>query len=159
MLTLDSSVNVSVTSIATYLPSSTEHDSAPFTGTTTKRMLPATLTPAEEAALRLEQATKQKEDAEQRNIVWAADGLGDVDADGEDAQDFVQQRDGTYVLKDTEPCPVGIRNGEGNIDPLPADAMQVDEAVFGGKTQPVPTNLKDMVLSLDRHRKHLLTLL
>ncbi len=43
------SVNVSVTSIATYLPSSTEHDNAPFTGTTTRGLIAPSLSPTEEA--------------------------------------------------------------------------------------------------------------
>ncbi|KAF9032149.1 hypothetical protein BDZ89DRAFT_1158622 [Hymenopellis radicata] len=147
-------VNVSVTSIATYLPSSTEHDSAPFTGTTTKRMAPpAALTPAEEASLRLEQASKQKEDAGTRNVVWEADADAtcDVDADGEDESDFVRQSDGTYLLvgshpvKEVRPIPVGVRNQGGDIEPIPADMMQVDGAVYGETTQAVPTCLDEMM--------------
>ncbi len=114
---------------------------------------PAALTPAEEAAVRSEQVVKQKEDAETRNVVWEADADAtcDVDADGEDESDFVQQSDGTYMLvgshalKEVRPIPVGLRNHDGNIEPIPEDMMQVDGAVYGGATQTVPSSLNEMV--------------
>lgn len=44
-----------------------------------------TLTPLEEAAVRLQQLEVQQKDAAERCIVWDADeGLCDVDAEGED---------------------------------------------------------------------------
>ncbi|KAK0211239.1 HORMA domain-containing protein [Desarmillaria ectypa] len=144
-------VNVSVTSIATYLPSSTEHDNAPFTGTTTRCVKAPSLSPAEEASLRMEQAAKQKEDAENRNIVWSAEDVTrEEDADGEDEADFVQQPDGTYVLagvtqQEVKPVPIGLRTEGGCIEPIPAEMMPVDEEVFGGSTQIVPTRLNDML--------------
>ncbi|KAK0239552.1 HORMA domain-containing protein [Armillaria nabsnona] len=144
-------VNVSVTSIATYLPSSTEHDNAPFTGTTMRGLTAPSLSPAEEATLRMEQAAKQKEDAENRNIVWSAeDVMCDEDADGEDEADFVQQPDGTYVLagvaqQEAKPVPIGLRTEGGCIEPIPAEMMPIDEEIFGGSTQTVPTRLNDMV--------------
>lgn len=149
LLTGSSSVNVSVTSIATYLPSSTENDSAPFTGTTSKRTAPVILTPSEEASLRVEQAIKQKEDAETRNVVWGVEGSTDVDAEGDVDEDFVQQQDGTFHLlgsqSEARPVPIGVRNEAGDIEPLTSDMMQVDEVVFGGITQSAPTSLNEMV--------------
>ncbi|KAK0196564.1 HORMA domain-containing protein [Armillaria mellea] len=144
-------VNVSVTSIATYLPSSTEHDNAPFTGTTTRGVTAPTLSPTEEATLRMEQAEKQKEDAENRNIVWSAeDVMCDEDADGEDEADFVQQPDGTYVLagvaqQEAKPVLIGLRTEGGCIEPIPVEMMPIDEEIFGGSTQTVPTRLNDML--------------
>ncbi|KAK0463577.1 HORMA domain-containing protein [Desarmillaria tabescens] len=144
-------VNVSVTSIATYLPSSTEYDNAPFTGTTTRCATAPSLSPIEEASLRMEQAAKQKEDAENRNIVWSTeDVMCEEDADGENEADFVQQPDGTYVLagmaqQDAKPVPIGLRTEDGCIEPIPAEMMPVDEEIFGGSTQTVPTRLNDML--------------
>lgn len=63
-----------------------EDNNAPFLGTVTGRgpVAPA-LTPAEEAAARVQQAEMQRQDAAERRVVWdAEDGLVDVDADGEE---------------------------------------------------------------------------
>ncbi|KAF8205628.1 HORMA domain-containing protein [Mycena galopus ATCC 62051] len=131
------SVNLSVASIATYLPSSTENENATFTGTTTRGPAAPTLTPVEEAAVRAEQAAKQSKDAETRNVVWSADvGVegDDLDAEGEDDEAFVQTADGTFVA-------IGVRNEEGIIVPIPMDA---EETHFGGVSQTVPTRLHDL---------------
>ncbi|KAJ7137828.1 HORMA domain-containing protein [Mycena epipterygia] len=130
------SVNLSVASIATYLPSSTENDHATFTGTTTRVAAPPTLTPVEEATIRAEQAAKQSKDAESRNIVWSADASDELDAEGEDDPDYVRIADGSFV-------PVGVRNEAGVIEPLPA-SMDIEEAQFGGVSQTVPTRLYDV---------------
>ncbi|KAJ7461584.1 HORMA domain-containing protein [Mycena latifolia] len=131
------SVNLSVASIATYLPSSTENDNATFTGTTTDLAAPPTLTPIEEATVRAEQAAKQSRDAEARNIVWPADAAvegEDLDAESEDDPEYVKAADGSFV-------PVGIRNEAGVIEPLP---MDLEEAHFEGVSQTVPTRLNDL---------------
>ncbi|KAJ7161498.1 HORMA domain-containing protein [Mycena crocata] len=131
------SVNISIASIATYLPSSTENDHATFTGTTSRVDAAPTLTPVEEASLRAEQAAKQSKDAESRNVVWSADGTvvgDDVDAEGEDDPDYVRNPDGSFV-------PIGVRNEAGVIEPLPVD---FEEAHFGGVSQTVPTRLYDL---------------
>ncbi|KAJ6531207.1 HORMA domain-containing protein [Mycena capillaripes] len=131
------SVNLSVASIATYLPSSTENDNATFTGTTTRLAAPPTLTPVEEANVRAEQAAKQRKDAESRNVVWSADVAveeDDPDADGDDDPELVRSADGTFV-------PIGVRNEDGVIEPIP---MDVEEAQFGGVSQTVPTRLHDL---------------
>ncbi|KAF8907554.1 hypothetical protein CPB85DRAFT_1254225 [Mucidula mucida] len=50
------------------------------------------------------------------------------------------------VLADSlalRPIPVGLRNHSGNIEPIPADIMQVDGAVYGGATPAVPTCLNE----------------
>ncbi|KAJ7154281.1 HORMA domain-containing protein [Mycena filopes] len=132
------SVNLSVASIATYLPSSTENDHATFAGTTSRAVVAPTLTPVEEANIRAEQAAKQVKDAESRNIVWSADASVEVDdlldADGEDDPDYVRGPDGTFV-------PLGVRNEDGVIEPIP---MDTEEAHFGGVSQTVPTRLHDL---------------
>ncbi|KAJ7481133.1 HORMA domain-containing protein [Mycena galericulata] len=129
------SVNLSVASIATYLPSSTENEHATFTGTTTRPASAPTLTPVQEASIRAEQAAKQSKDAELRNVVWSADEDADLDAVGEDDPDYVRTPDGTYV-------PIGMRNEVGVIEPLPVDLQE--EAHFGGVSQTVPTRLDDL---------------
>ncbi|KAJ7766735.1 HORMA domain-containing protein [Mycena metata] len=131
------SVNLSVTSIATYLPSSTENDHATFTGTTTRPAVAPTLTPVQEANLRAEQAAKQAKDAESRNIVWSADAAvegDDLDAEGEDDDEYTRSPDGSFV-------PIGVRNEDGVIEPIPMDTQ---EAHFGGASQTVPTRLHDL---------------
>ncbi|KAJ7264961.1 HORMA domain-containing protein [Mycena haematopus] len=131
------SVNLSVASIATYLPSSTENENATFAGTTSRGPAAPSLTPVEEAAVRAEQAAKQSKDAETRNVVWPADfGVegDDLDAEGDDDPEYVKNADGNFV-------PIGVRNEDGVIIPIP---MDVEEAHFGGVSQTVPTRLRDL---------------
>ncbi|KAF7363938.1 DNA-binding protein [Mycena sanguinolenta] len=132
------SVNLSVASIATYLPSSTDNENATFAGTTSRGPAGPSLTPVEEAAIRAEQAAKQSKDAETRNIVWSADGDVEpddlLDADGEDDPDYVRTPDGNFV-------PIGVRNEDGVVEPITVD---IEEAHFGGVSQPVPTRLHDL---------------
>ncbi|CAK5265207.1 unnamed protein product, partial [Mycena citricolor] len=130
------SINLSVASIATYLPSCTENDNATFTGTTTRGLSGPAMTPAEEAAFRADQAEKQTTDAETRNIVWSADAS--VEGIGNNTpvlSEDVVKGDGEYV-------PVGIRKDDGAIAPVPA--MEAEEAHFGGATQTVPTRLEEL---------------
>ncbi len=81
-------VNVNVTSVSGYLPS-TEDNDAPFLGTTSRNGQPALpLTPLEEASLRAKQAEIQRQDAKERRVVWdAEDGLAGLDLDGEGDND------------------------------------------------------------------------
>ncbi|KAJ7192999.1 hypothetical protein GGX14DRAFT_593545 [Mycena pura] len=111
--------DVSVASIATYLPSSTE-DHATFTDTTTRTAVPPTLTPVEEASV-------LKGD----NIVVVGE-----DDDG-NYENYIRNPDGR-----TEDglVPIGIRNEEGAIEPLPID---VEEAHFGGVSQNNPQKKMD----------------
>ena len=72
-------------SVSAYLPSA-EDNSAPFLGTTAddQDLSAPTLTPAEEAALRLQQLEAQRQDAVERRVVWdAEDGLGEAYAKGQ----------------------------------------------------------------------------
>lgn len=138
------SINVSVTSIATYLPSSTDNDQTLFSGTTTRAAAAPSLTPVEEAGLRAEQAEKQIQDADARNIVWPVENAvdpEDLDAEGEDDPNYRRTANGTYVRVDTM-VPVGIRNEAGDIDPIIID---VEETHFAGISQTVPTRLGEMV--------------
>ncbi|CAA7271513.1 unnamed protein product [Cyclocybe aegerita] len=138
------SVSVSVTSIASYLPSSTEHDSAAFSGTVPH---PGNhvLTPMQEASICKQQAERQQEDAERRNIAWAVEDsvkLGDdVDAEGDDDPDYLRQPDGSYQRADVV-VPVGIRNKDGSIETLPAD-VQDEEVRYDGFVERVPTRLQE----------------
>src|SRR5258707_15236423 len=85
------SVNITVTSITPYLPSSTGYDNEVFGGTVAHARQ-MTLTPLQAVNLSKKQAEVQIEDATNRNVVWAADGDVDVDADAE-AED-----DPNYIL-------------------------------------------------------------
>lgn len=81
-------VDVKVTSVSGYLPS-TEDNDAPFLGTTSRNGQPAPpLTPLEEASLRAKQAEIQRQDANERRVVWdAEEGLTALDPDGEGDND------------------------------------------------------------------------
>ncbi|KIM48812.1 hypothetical protein M413DRAFT_86715 [Hebeloma cylindrosporum] len=137
------SVNLSVTSIASFLPSSTEHDDAIFSGTTSISTH-LSLTPHQEATACKDQAEKQLEDAEKRNVVWPVEDcieLSDPDAEGEDDPDYLRQPDGIYVKVDTI-APIGFRNKEGNIDPV---ALQEHaEARFEGVSENAPRYLHEI---------------
>lgn len=101
-----------------------------------------TLTPVQEANHRAEQAEKQKQDAERRNIVWSAEDieLTDADADGDTDPEY----------NGTPPnVPIGIRNEDGEIDPIPeSNSMDVDGAQICGSTQIVPLRLDEIVRRL-----------
>ncbi|THU81512.1 DNA-binding protein [Dendrothele bispora CBS 962.96] len=144
------SVNVNVSSIATYLPSSTEHDNAPFAGTANQTAFGSgfSLTPAKEAANRAEQIAKQVEDAENRNVAWSAEPLDpefDADAEGDDDPEYAKSASPSFVHQPI--VPIGVRNEDGMIEPFPPDAgMDVDEreAHFFGVSQTIPTGLKEV---------------
>lgn len=144
------SVNLSVTSIATYLPSSTEHDHGIFAGTTVRGSTVPTLTPLEEASFCAHQAEKQREDADNRNVVWSADAdleLHDEDAEGEDDPEYIRGPDGRYKAiglerESQQIAPIGIRNKEGDIEKLPF--APDGEAQFVGFCENVPTRLKEI---------------
>ncbi|KAF9261437.1 DNA-binding protein [Marasmius fiardii PR-910] len=135
------SVEVNVSTIATYLPSSTEHEDALFTGITSARP-DNTATPAEEAARRAEQTQRQLEDAKKRNVVWTAEDAEDNDPDGD--------CDSDPEYKPTPPdAPIGIRTADGIIEPIPEgvdlNGMNVDEAQVFGATQTIPTRLHEIL--------------
>lgn len=144
------SVNLSIASIATYLPSSTEHDHGIFAGTTVRGSTVPTLTPLEEASFCAHQAEKQREDADNRNIVWSADAdleLHDDDAEGEDDPEYIRGPDGRYKAIGLERemqqfAPIGLRNKEGDIEKLPF--APDGEAQFVGICENVPTRLKEI---------------
>jgi meiosis-specific protein HOP1 len=153
------SVNLNITSIATYLPSSTEHDNAAFAGTTSHLPKPPILTPIQEASIRAQQAEKQNKDADERNVVWAVEDiveLHDIDGEGEDDPDYVRLPDGSYeraILHASGPdslTPIGLRNEAGEIEPLP---IVPEEAHFGGVLEPIPTRLDQLVSFHNAHWK------
>ncbi|PPQ78187.1 LOW QUALITY PROTEIN: hypothetical protein CVT25_015520 [Psilocybe cyanescens] len=130
------SVKLSVTSIASYLPSSTVHDNATFSGITSQPGRQA-LTPVQEADIRNNQAKKQLEDAEHRNLLWAVEELGDEDADGEDDPDYTKDAYGQCV-------PVGIRNKTGQIEAIPEYGQTIEEH-FSGLVEHIPKRLHEIV--------------
>ncbi|KAF8643792.1 hypothetical protein AX16_008811 [Volvariella volvacea WC 439] len=134
------SVGLSVTSIAAYLPCSTNDDDAVFVGITPR--------PAEDqvTSSRARQGDRQNEDAKDRNVVWAAEDKvqdDDADAEGDDDPDYVRREDGSYERANPQPpmIPVGIRGGDGTLQPI---SKSVDEQQFEGISEVVPTNLHDM---------------
>ncbi|KAG6833073.1 hypothetical protein H0H87_011818 [Tephrocybe sp. NHM501043] len=148
------SVNLSVTSIATYLPSSsTPHNNAAFGGTTMKSPPAPNLTPAQEASIRAAQAEQQIIDAQTRNVAWSGDEsveFGDADGEGEDDPEYMRLPDGTYKrIASAVPevlVPSGIRNSEtGNIEPL-CVPMDVEETHFAGVSEKLPTKLNELNL-------------
>jgi len=134
-------MNLSVTSVASFLPSSsTEYDGAAFLGTTALAVSPTT-SPLEEARKRADQAAKQLDDAETRNIAWSTEDdiiLTDEDAEGDEDTEYFKGPNGDYVRTDVSL--IGIRNAEGEIEPIPPN-HNVDEAHFDGITEEVPTRL------------------
>jgi len=140
------SVKLSVTSIASFLPSVTKYDNDTFGGTVTHngRM---TLTPMQEVNVSNVEAEKQLEDADKRNLVWSADDdaeLGDADAIGDDDPDYDPQVDSTLKKSNSIPAPLGIRVQGGIITALPNEGS-VEEAQYGGVHERAPTKLQEMV--------------
>jgi meiosis-specific protein HOP1 len=142
-----SSVNLSVTSIASFLPSSTGQDEV-FAGLTPYTGARPTLSPIQEATFCKQQADKQREDAETRNVVWSGENsleLDDLDGECEDDPDYVRLPDGRYEKIDAM-SPIGIRSKDGNIKAIAYTVPeQPSEAQFGGFSENVPIRLQDIV--------------
>ncbi|KAG6837277.1 hypothetical protein H0H93_012282 [Arthromyces matolae] len=145
------SVNLSVTSIATYLPSSNSLTNA-TSGGTISRSGASTLTPAQEASLRAAQVEQQITDARARRVAWSGEEaveLDDADGEGDDDPDYIRLPDGSYRKRtenDTpgEMMPSGIRNEEtGQIEPL-CGPMDIEEAHFEGVAENIPTKLDEL---------------
>ena len=134
------SVNITVTSITPYLPSSIEYENEAFGGTVAH----ARMTPLQEVNLSKKQAEMLIEDSNKRNVVWAADEDVDVDAEGDDDPDYIRMEDGTYKPIDPTPIPIGIRGQEGTVNALPL-TDNLEEAQYGGVSERVPTKLREMV--------------
>ncbi|KAL1678579.1 HORMA domain-containing protein [Schizophyllum commune] len=125
-------VKLSVTSIAGFLPGSTENDDSPFAGPSNRSHAAPALTPAQEFALRAQQSAKQAEDAALRNVAWALDAADaiDPDADGDVDEEYDAEAGGLPRLRsfndsgiDINMIPVGIRNDQGIIEPIPAQSL------------------------------------
>ncbi|KAI0092965.1 HORMA domain-containing protein [Irpex rosettiformis] len=150
-------VDLSVTSVSAYLPS-TEDNNAPFLGTTAEGKHPCApmLTPTEEAALRTHQAEVQRQDAQERRVVWdAEEGLGDLDADaeGEDDEEGVAAaiwRPGSKGLEFVGP--LGIRDSEGRVIPLSESQEKLREpsppssVCFEGEQEKVLRHVRQLQL-------------
>ncbi|KAF8969871.1 HORMA domain-containing protein [Flammula alnicola] len=139
------SVHLNVSSITSYLPSSSEHgDDATFSGLTPNpgRL---NLSPLQEAAVCKDQAEKQLEDAKNRNLVWPVEDsieLGDDDAEGDDDDEYIRLPDGHFEKIDTI-SPIGTRNENGGIDAL-LPGGESRETHFGGVSENVPRYLREM---------------
>ncbi|TFK76209.1 DNA-binding protein [Pluteus cervinus] len=146
------SVNVSVTSIASYLPNSVENDNAVFAGTVSHPTIP-TLTPMQEASLRVQQIEMQNEDAENRNVAWVAENLVelcDVDAEGEPDPDYTPlegEHPKPISFEESIPTPFGLRDESGQIRPLEA-AVDINEHRFGGISEDIPTKLQELLQNI-----------
>ena len=118
-----------------------------FAGTTPYTGARPTLSPIQEATLCKQQADKQREDAETRNIVWSGENsleLDDPDADCDDDPDYIRLPDGRYEKIDAM-SPIGIRNKDGNIESIAYTVPeQPSEAQFGGFSENVPIRLQDI---------------
>lgn len=138
MLTLHSRVDVRITSVASFLPSSDDNN-ATFTGTTHGLTAIPALTPAEQNAKSLQQYEIQMQDAKSRRIMYDADGLCDEDADGEDELDYSPSTP-------NDDSPIGMRGDDDSIVPLPVDTesrnspMEVDAT-----SAAVPENIGQLV--------------
>jgi len=153
------SVDVSVASVSSYLPSATVHDNERFTGTVAGIPTGGGGTKPGQGVLALKEETLlHAADAEKRNVVWAAEAgdrpssfeAEDADADGEEEDgtmiEYVRTEDGGFVLRgQLHKGPLGVRNDEGEIEPVP-DSMQASaHGQFGGVSQVIPTHLKALV--------------
>ncbi|KAJ3980132.1 HORMA domain-containing protein, partial [Lentinula detonsa] len=141
-------VDVSVSSIATYLPSSTEHDNQTFSGTVNRpgALVPPSLTPAEEVALRAEEIKKQTLDAENRRIIWTAE---DEPKEAKSTGVVVDAKGHNFIRK-----PIGIKDDDGAIRGLNSmDTEDIfEERHYYGPSQVMPRGLKDIQGSVDQIR-------
>ncbi|KAJ3745036.1 HORMA domain-containing protein [Lentinula detonsa] len=139
-------VDVSVSSIATYLPSSTEHDNQTFSGTVNRpgALVPPSLTPAEEVALRAEEIKKQTLDAENRRIIWTAE---DEPKEAKSTGVVVDAKGHNFIRK-----PIGIKDDDGAIRGLNSmDTEDIfEERHYYGPSQVMPRGLKDIQGSVDQ---------
>lgn len=141
-------VNLKVTSIASYLPAMRKDNEEVFLGavstSTAKCMQRLRPTPHEQALVSAKEVEELQDDAKARNLVWSTEGdidLSDADAEGEDDPDYVLRPDGTYEYK-----PLGLRNENGEIEEvvLPAPEAETQEAHFAGIAERIPTRLKEI---------------
>ncbi|KAJ3866805.1 HORMA domain-containing protein [Lentinula novae-zelandiae] len=132
-------VDVNVSSIATYLPSSTEHDNQPFGGTVTRSvaLVPPGLTPAGEIALRAEEIKKQIVDANSRRVVWAAED--EPKEETEETETSGVSGKGPDIVRK----PIGIKNDNGEVRCLDADET-FEERHYYGPSPIAPLGLKDI---------------
>lgn len=170
-------VDMRVASVSAFLPSA-EDNNAPFMGTTGGEPggAPPVLTPVEEATLRKQQVEAQRQDAEERRVVWdAEEGLSrastDVDAEGE-ADDGVpyrvvqtNQETNGYLGDDSQLMgiwrmsangieylsPLGMRDDDGNIVPMPDKTEEQDNKLIATEPTTEPTVFKGVQEKVPRH--------
>lgn len=134
-------VNLTVTSVSSYLPSATEDNNARFAGITANSA--PKLTPVEEARLRTEDANLQRKDALDRNVVWDADC--EEDAIGEETFDegiVLTRFSGTSAM-----VPAGVRGDDGSIQPIPMrdkSDVSTSSTLFGGVSEVTPVRVGEL---------------
>jgi meiosis-specific protein len=157
------SVNVHVASVSAYIPSVEATNSVPSLvvghGTDTS----ATLT---QKQIQIE---VQKQDAQERTIVWDAEKIGrldslDEDAEFEDDPDFPKGALHDSAISSDEWTPMGTRNEKGDLLPffvlprrqeLNENNMNIDaggatqELLFTGRAECVPDCVRRLVGSVD----------
>jgi hypothetical protein len=146
-------VNLEIASVVNHLPS-TDDNNAPFAGTVHGRHLPRPeISPTHEHTLKVKQTALQMHDAEQRNIMWDAEELGDEDAEGEDDEEYLSSVNKiccNNVLKTTRMGrassaafmqPIGIRKVQGGI----AAILPSNEEITAGVSEVVPRHVGDLV--------------
>lgn len=135
-------MNLTVTSVSSYLPSATEDNNARFAGITANSA--PKLTPVEEARLRTEDANLQRKDALDRNVVWDADC--EEDAIGEETFDegiVLTRFSGTSAM-----VPAGVRGDDGSIQPIPMrdkSDVSTSSTLFGGVSEVTPVRVGELV--------------
>lgn len=102
-------LSVSIASVVPCLPGP-EEDECEFKEA--KCMAPTQYNAVEELAAQQRDRERQRADAAQRQIVWDADGLTDLDADGEDDPDCVRLQKNKSLI--------GVRQDNLTIRPLSA---------------------------------------
>ncbi|KAI0053877.1 hypothetical protein FA95DRAFT_1600397 [Auriscalpium vulgare] len=158
-------VNVHIASVSAFIPSSTDDNDAPFTGTTDD--LPQTPF-VRGVASRQAEIEVQQRDAHDRKVVWDAEMLGradsaDFDAEGEvDPECQLGPANDSGIDLDSW-IPLGVRRGDGEIvplslqeredskqDTLPSgqEVMDLDEPtqelIFGGQPESVPECIQQL---------------
>lgn len=106
----NSRVDIRVASVTSFLPPG-EDNNATFIGIAGNSDRAPALTLAEQNSRRMQQIEIQRNDALNRRIVYDIDGLGVEDQKGIDDPDYLQT---------TRDAPIGIKNDENTIVPLPS---------------------------------------
>jgi hypothetical protein len=87
-----------------------------------------------------------QKDAEQRKVIWAVES-SELHKPSNEARDNEPVRASSQLSEhqqeemETDAIPLGIRNDEGTIVPIPPELIPVKELVFGGVPEKVPSRV------------------